>query len=199
MQTPDAPQPPYFRPIDVQGAVADAFNYDVQGYDWRRRDFLARFPGLVATNNEEVDRAYNELTGPPSPEVMSSFVNQGLSGSLNAFGGGDPLSGLGLTSGSAGRNAASANVANQLLAKQDYDRQNFSQLLGMNPQTPFGPGGSDIATLMAFNTGTLNSANQQSYTSQLAGIYGQGQQGSATGAQIAALGSILARLGGTYG
>jgi hypothetical protein len=193
--TPNPPAAPYFQPVDIASAAQNAFNYDVQSYDWKNQDFINRFPGLVATRTQQLDDAYNQLTGPTDPTVLADFTNTGLGQGLNSVGGGDSLSGLGMTQGSFGQNVASASVANQLLNKQDADRQNFNTLLGNNPQTPFGPGGADIASLMALNTGTLNSTNQQAYSSQLAGIYGQGQIGVAQGQQISAIGALLARLG----
>lgn len=176
--------------------MQQALQYDTQGWDWTNRDFLERFPGLVATNNRQIEDAYNQLTGPLDPTVQGSFVRQGLNAGSNAVGGGDPLSGLGLTQGSAGRNAASVSFANSALEKQNYDRQNFTQILNspLNQQRAFGLGGGDIAGLAALNTGGLNAFNQQDYQSQLSGIYAQGQQSAATGAQIAALGSLIAQM-----
>lgn len=192
--TPQAPQAPAFNPVDIPDAMARALSYDVAGYDWSDNDFLSRFPGLVAQRNQQLDSAYNELTGPLNPTVEGSFLRQGLGQGIASTGSGDPLSGLGMTEGSAGRNAASASFANSVLAKQDYDRSFFDQLLAANPQRQFGLGGGDVAGLAALNTGGLNAFNQMDFQSQLAGIYGQGAQSAQTGQNIAALGALLGRL-----
>ncbi len=102
-----------------------------------------------------------------------------------------------MTQGSFGKNVATASVANQLLNKQDQDRSYFEQLIGNNQQRAFGISGGDVASLSALNTGGTNLANQQQYAAQLAGIYGKGQQGVATGAQIAAIGSLIGKAGKT--
>lgn len=190
----NAPQQPFFQPVNIPEAIAQAISYDVQGYNWSDADFTSRFPGLVQTRNEEIGRAYNELTGPLDPTVESSFTNQGLNQGATALGGGDPLSGLGLTAGSAGRNAASVSFANSVMSKEDADRQYFTQLLLDNPQRQFGIGAGDVSGLFALNTQGVNNFNSQSFQSELNNIYTQGQQQAATGAQIAALGNILARL-----
>jgi hypothetical protein len=106
-----APQPPAFNPIDIGQAVANALQYDEQGFLWSDQDFLARFPGLVATRNDEIDKAYNELTGPLDPTLQNSFTTNAIGAGLNTVGGGDPLSGLGMTEGSFGKNTASVSLA----------------------------------------------------------------------------------------
>ena len=195
METPRAPTPPPFIPINIPETIAQAIDYDVQGFDWSDQDFLARFPGLVATRNQQIEDAYNQLTGPLDSTVEGAFTRTGLTAGLNSVGGGDPLSGLGLTEGSAGRNAATTSFVRNVLNKQDADRQYFDLLIGNNPQRGFGISGGDAANLSIANTGGLNASNQQNYQSTLAGIYGAGQYGQQTGAQIAAIGNILASLG----
>lgn len=205
MSSEDSPNPsslvPEFHPIDIGKTVAQALEYDTQGFDWSDTDFISRFPGLVATRNQQIDDAYNQLTGPLDPSVQSLFTRGGIQAGLGVVGGGgDPLSGLGMTKGSFGSNTASATLAKSLLEKQDYDRSNLDMLIGNNPQRAFGISGEGVANLAIANTGGLNASNQQQYQATLAGIYGQGQQNAATGAQIAALGNILARInfgGGT--
>lgn len=194
--TPNPPKAPYFSPVNIQSAMAQALQYDVAGYDWSDREFLSRFPGLVATRNKQLDDAFAQLTGPLDPTVEASFTRTGLTAGSASTGGGDPLSALGMTAGSASRNAASASFANSVLAKQDYDRSYFDSLLSSNPQRAFGLGGSDIAGITAINTGGTNSFNQQDYAAQLAAISGQGAQAVATGQSIATIGALLARLGG---
>lgn len=203
--SPSAPQAPAYSPIDIPGAIANALNYDTAGYNWSDADFVSRFPGLVATRNQQIDDAYNQLTGPLDPTVENMFTKGGLQAGLNATGSGDPLSGLGMTEGSFGRNTASTTMANSLLQKQDYDRSYLDQLIANNPERAFGISGQGVTNLSLANVGALNASNQQNYQATLAQIYGTGQANAATGQQITAIANILARLntsggsGGGYG
>lgn len=192
---PEPPEVPEFNPVNIPQAMARALAYDVSGFDWSDQDFLSRFPGLVAQREQQLDDAYQQLTGPLDATVSESFMKQGLQQGLGAFAGGDPMGALGLTEGSAGRNSAATSFANSALEKQTYDRQWFSQLLADNMQRSFGLGGGDVASLAALNTGGTNATNQMQYQSELAGIYGQGQRDAATAQQIATLGALLGRLG----
>lgn len=191
-EKPKQPELPYFAPVDIPNAVAQALQYDVSGFSWSDQDFLSRFPGLVATRDQQNDDAYAQLTGKIDPATQQSFTRNAIEQGLSSTGGGNALAGL--QQGSAGRNSATVSLANSLLGKQDQDRAYFDQLIGNNPQRALGLGGADIASLAALNTGTLNQANALQYQSQLSGIYAQGQYGSQTGAQIAALGSLLSRI-----
>lgn len=193
-ETPNPPQPPPFFPIDIPKTIAQALEYDTQGFSWSDQDFLSRFPGLVATRNNEIDQAYQSLTGPLDPTLQNEFVTQGIGSGLAATGSGDPLSGLGQTKGSFGQNVSTANFTKSVLGQQDTDRSNLLQLIANNPQRAFGISGANVANLAIANTGGLNASNQQQYQSTLAGIYGEGQQNVATGQQIAALGSLLGRI-----
>lgn len=197
MQKPKTPELPYFAPVDIPSAVSQALAYDVAGFNFSDSDFINRFPGLVATRDQQIGDAYNQLTGKLDPATQRNFTQHAIEQGLSYTGGGNV--GAGLSQGSAGKNAASVSLANSLLAKQDVDRSYFDQLVGNNPQRAFGLGGGDIASLAALNTGTLNASNAAAYQGQLAGIYSEGQYGAATGASIAALGNLLARISSNRG
>ena len=188
------PAVPYFKPIDINATIAQALNYDTEGFNFSDQDFASRFPGLVSARNQQVQDAYSQLTGPLDPTVENQFATNALGAGIGTVGGGDPLSALGMTQGSFGSNVATATLGNELLDKQSKDRSYFETLIGNNPQRAFGISGSDVANLGIANTGGLNASNQQQYSSTLAGIYGQGQQGVATGQQIAAIGNLLGRI-----
>lgn len=191
-ETPNPPQAPPFFPIDIPNVINQALQYDTAGFDWSDQDFISRFPGLVATRNQQMNDAYRQLTGPLDLTLQQDFTQRAIQQSLGATGGGNASAGL--EKGSFAKNQASVSFAQQLLNKQDVDRSYFDQLIGNNPQRAFGLSGSDVTNLNIANTGGLNSSNQQAYQAQLAGIYGAGQQGVATGQQIAALGALLGRI-----
>lgn len=160
-----APQPAPFFPIDIQGAADTAFSTDVTGFGYSDDDFLSRFPGLVSTRETDINKAYQNLTGPLDPTLQNAFVKEGISKSLGNVGSGDI--GASLLKGSAGQNQTSATVANRTQDYKDYSRDNFSSLLAANPQRSFGLSGSDAAQLSIANTGNLNSSNQAQYISQV--------------------------------
>lgn len=196
---PNPPAVPKFTPINVGQAARDVLSANIGAYSWSDADTLARFPGMVRARQSLTEQAYNELTGPLNPAVQQQFTTSALGGASGSLGGGDALSGLGLTQGSAGRNAASVGFANSVLGKQDFDRQTLANLIATNQERQFGIGSGDIATIAALNSQGVNQLGQESYQAQLAQIYGQGQQGVQTGQSIAALGALISRLGNTGG
>jgi hypothetical protein len=197
-KTPDPPKPPKFYPIDIQQAITDQLSADIWSWNYSKNDLAERFPGLVAAQNQQIEQAYNQLTGPVDPTIQNDFVTKGLETGLASTSGGSAMVGLGLQEGSAGRGAESANVASNLQSLQDYYRENFAQQLALNLPPAVGLSGADVAQLAISNTVGQNAANQLGYQSQLSGIYGAGQSGVATGQNIAPYGSIIASLGKLY-
>jgi hypothetical protein len=165
--TPETPKPAPFFPIDIAKTGQDAINADQAGFATSDADFQKRFPGLALGRTSEVDDAYKQLTGPLDPNVQSSFVNQGLSSALTAFGGGSPYANV-TGAGTAGKKAVSSSVANDVSQKQDYDRSAFNNLITTNLPRAFGLSGSDAANLSIANTGNLNATNQANYAGSVA-------------------------------
>lgn len=158
------PQPAPFYPLNVQDVGNQAFSADVTGFGYADDDFLSRFPGLVSARETNIDKSYQQLTGPLDPTLQNAFVKEGLSKSLSNLGGADQS---GFSKGSAGKNQASATVAGRTQDYKDYARNNFSSLLAQNPQRAFGLSGSDAAQLSIANTGNLNASNQAQYVNQI--------------------------------
>lgn len=185
------PQPAPFNPINIPGTANQAFAADVTGFGTSDADFLARFPGLVSSRTTDIDKSYQQLTGPLDPTLQNAFVKEGLSKSLGNLGGGNP--GASLTKGSAAQNQTSATVAGRTQDYKDYARDNFSSLLASNPQRALGLSGSDVAQLSIANTGNLNSSNQAQY---VAGVNRQNAENQADAQnQQAAISTALAVAG----
>lgn len=186
-----APSPPPFFPLDPSAVANQAFAADVTGFGTSDADFLARFPGLVSSRTTDIDKSYQQLTGPLDPTLQNAFVKEGLSKSLGNLGGGNP--GASLTKGSASQNQTSATVAGRTQDYKDYARDNFSSLLASNPQRALGLSGSDVAQLSIANTGNLNSSNQAQY---VAGVNRQNAENQADAQnQQAAISTALAVAG----
>lgn len=191
--TPKPPEAPKFNPIDIPGTLAAALQADITGYQASDEDFATRFPGLVAGKSLDINQAYKELTGPLNSTVQNAFTQRALEKGLSITGGGNPLAFVGDT-GTASGNIASNSIANSVQSKQDYDRSYFNSLIAANPERAFGLSGADVANLSIANTGGLNANNQQQYSSQLAGIYAQGQAGTQIGSAISSVGGIFGNL-----
>ncbi len=160
--TPTAPKPAEFRAINIAQTGEQATQADINSFNLSDEDFAARFPGLSAGRDANIKSAYDELTGPLDTTVQNDFVNAGLEKSLSAFGGGNPLTGLG-ESGSASKNTIASSVSKNVQDKQDYDRGYFQDQLAQNLPRAFGLSGSDAANLSIANTGNLNQVAQSNY------------------------------------
>lgn len=190
--TPNAPQAPKFNPIDIPATLAQALQFDIQGYQASDQDFASRLPGLVQAKNVDIENAYKQLTGPLDPSVQNAFVTSGIEKGLGVTGAGN--AGAGIAPGTLGSNVAGTTVAKDVLSKQDYDRAYFQSLIESNPERAFGLSGADVANLSIANTGGLNQNNQLQYSSTLAGIAAQGAAGVQTGQAISSIGTTLAGL-----
>lgn len=160
-QDPQSPTPVPFYPISIDQTAAQATQADQDAFARSDADFASRFPGLVAGQNAQLDQDYKNLTGPLDPTLQNSFVTQGLAKSLNAFGGNSGTNAT--TEGSIGKNAISGDVANSVLANQDYNRNVFNQDVSQNPLRAIGPSGSDAVSWLIKNTGDQNQINQTNY------------------------------------
>lgn len=158
------PQAAPFFALNPTTVGQQAFSADVTGFGYADDDFLSRFPGLVSSRETNIDKSFQQLTGPLDPTLQNAFVKEGLSKGLSNLGGSDQS---GFRAGSAGKNQASATVAGRTQDYKDYARNNFSSLLAQNPQRAFGLSGSDAAQLSIANTGNLNASNQAQYVSQI--------------------------------
>ena len=191
--TPKPPEAPKFYPIDIPSTLQQALETDIAGYKASDADFATRFPGLVAGKDLDIKQAFRELTGPLDPQVQNAFTQRGLERALVNTGGGNPLAGVGGIGTASGNNAA-VSIANSIQQKEDYDRSYFNSLIASNPERAFGLSGADVANLSIANTGGLNAASQQQYSTTLQGIAAQGQAGVQTGQAISAIGSIFGNL-----
>jgi hypothetical protein len=195
--SPSAPRQPKLNPINIPDVVAQAINYDTQGYIASDADFAARFPGLVQARDTTIEDAYKQLTGPLDPTVQNVFEKQGLAKSLGAFGGGNPAPSVGQV-GSASGNTVAASIANSVMQKQDYDRSYFQSLLSSNPERAFGLSGSDVANLAIANTGTLNANNTIAYNNQINSANASAAAGVQTGQLISGIGSTIGGIAGIF-
>lgn len=155
-----APPSPTVYPVNLLATEQAGINADQYGYNLSDADFAARFPGLVASRNKDMESAYKEMTGPLAPEVENQFTTSGLAKAFSAFGGGSEL-GASTAKGSIGRNTVAASVANDTNTYQDAARQYFQSLIEQNPQRAFGLNGGDMLNLAILNQGNRAQANQQ--------------------------------------
>lgn len=158
-------QPP-FNPVDIPSANKQAAALDIKGYDLADQDLAARFPGLVAGRNAQIQDASKQLTGPLDPTVQNAFTKQGAIQALGSTGGGNIGANLG-TAGSAAQNTTAATVANDTLDKQNYDRSTLGGLLAANPQQSIGFTGPDDTQLAIGNLQNQNQYNQAKYAYQI--------------------------------
>lgn len=186
------PNPPPFTPVDPSTLGQQALAADIAGYQMSDADLASRFPGLVSGRNQQMNDAYNQLTGPLDPTVQNQFMSQGLGQAFGAYGGGSNDMGIG--TGTAAGHSVATSLANNVQKKQDYDRAYFESLVGLNPQRQFGLSGQDVANVAVANTAGQNAYNQQKYAAQY-GNY-NAQQASQSQQQGALL-STLASLAGT--
>ena len=154
------PPPPKVSPVNILGTELAAINADTYGYKLSDEDFAKRFPGLVATRDADIKKAYQQLTGPLDPALERDFTSRGLGQAMSAFGGGSENPDV-TSMGSAGRNTVAASVANQTQGYQDTARNYIEQLTAQNPQRAFGLTGGDLVNMAILNQGNLANANQQ--------------------------------------
>lgn len=173
---PSQPSPPPIYPIDIPGTLNAANQLGIYQWNLSQDQWAAQYPGMVNAQNEEMQRAYDALTGPLDPELERAFNDTGISQALSAFGGGREDAGV-TNTGSIGRNTIAASVANQTQNYQDYVRDWISQLMSQYPY-PAQLGGSAAATLAGTNLQNLISAQYQArgYNAALGAANAQADQ-----------------------
>lgn len=191
-----APEQPPFNPIKIggeHGIVNKALNQDIRRYFSYQ---FPVFPGMSAVRDAEIKDAYDQLTGPLSPEFQNQFLRNASVTQQGVTGGGDPLSGMANVNGSFSKGAQTASVARQTMAKQDYDRGRMESLIGANPVPGLGLSQNDILSLYTYNTGAQNAWSMGNYANQVAGANAdysaQVQDYNSIGNLISGLGSIYA-------
>lgn len=170
------PAPPPFHPINIFGeikkgagdrGIADrALEQDLGRYFDMQ---FPVFPGMTDIRQREIEDAYKQLTSPLSPEFSNQFLKTATVNQQGVTGGGDLYSGIANRKGSFNQGATTASVAKQTMAKQDYDRGRFENLLQQNPVPQLGLSQNDILSLITYNTGAANSFSMSSYANQIAG------------------------------
>jgi hypothetical protein len=186
------PSPPPFNPIDIKSLANRALDKDVSKYFSYT---FPVFPGMTDVRNAEISDAYKQLTGPLSPEFQNEFLKNATVSERGVTGGGDPFSGMGMTKGSFNQGGASASVARQTMAKQDYDRARFEGLMSANPIPGLGLSQNDLLSLYTYNTGAQNAFNMANYGNQIAGA----NAAYATNINnINSIGSLVSGLGNIY-
>lgn len=185
------PPPPKVYPVDIKNTLETGIKADQFGYNFSDLDFNKRFPGLVATRDEDIKRAYGALTGPLDPVVQNDFVTSGLEKSMSAFGGGQEAPDV-TSTGSIGRNTIGTSVGQDVSSYQDSARSYIETLLGENQPRAFGLSGGDVLNLAILNQGNLANANQQAagYASAIGAANAQASQ-SRTSTAIGVGTSIL--------
>jgi hypothetical protein len=187
--TPKPPKTPKFTPVNIPDAIAQALAYDTQGWDASDALFAAQYPGLVQARQNTMEDALRQLTGPLDPALQNQFTTQGIEKALGSTGGGNSMAGIDPTglSGS----AVATTIAQDVLAKREYDTNVVNSLIQQNPMRSFGLTGADVAQLAIFNTRQGNIASIAGYNNKLAGINAQGAAGVQTGQAISGIGSSL--------
>jgi hypothetical protein len=186
------PSPPPFNPIDISKIANQALTQDISRYASYQ---FPVFPGLASVRQAEIEDAYKQLTGPLAPEFQSTFMNNAMTSTQRAVGGGDPFSGMNYQTGSFAKGAASASFTRQNLALEDYNRARFESLLGQNPVPGLGLSQNDLLSMYLYNTGAANASAMSNYSNQIAGA------NAAYANQVAtynAIGNTIAGLGNIY-
>ena len=198
------PSPPPFHPLNIfggpdappnsgqQGIADRALNQDINRYNDMG---FPVFPGMTAIRDNEIKDAYSQLTGPLSSDFSNAFLRNATVAQAGNTGGGDLYSGMAIRDGSMAKGAATASVARQTLAKQDYDRARFEGLINANPVPQLGLSQNDLLGLSVYNTGAANASAMANYAN---GIAGANAQFAAQQQDFNSIGSLISGLGSIY-
>lgn len=185
-----APNPPKPLQIDLNQMQNDAVAGDQAAWAAGDQYMSQYYPQLTQARDSMIGQAYGALTGPVDPSLENAFVNSSNVGSINALGSGDQ--GFGLSTGSLGRNASEAKVAQDVQGYQDYNRSFFENLNSTFAPRSFGLTPEDAANIFTFNTTQMNNYLQQKFGAQTQAYYqNQGQSAAAGGALFGAGASII--------
>lgn len=193
---PKPPEMPPFNPLELwgkKGIATKALDQDIRRYFNMQ---FPVFPGMMDLRQKEIEDAYSQLTSPLSKDFSNTFLKNATVAGQGVTGGGNPFSGMGLQKGSFNRGAMTASVARQTMAKEDYDRARFENLLQMNPIPQLGLSQNDMLALTIYNTGAQNSWNMANYANQIAGAnasYASMQNDFNT------IGNLISGMGSIYG
>jgi hypothetical protein len=186
VQTPNAPKPIQLNAQNLQKNMIGADQAAYASADQYNNQF---YPALTQARDQMIGQAYNAVTGPLDPALQNTFVNQGNTKAMGAFGGGDQ--GFGLSTGSMGRNAAAATVASDEQQYQDYNRSVFENLNATFAPRAFGMTPEDAANLFTFNNTQYNNYLQQKFALATNAYYqNQGLAAGAAGQQAGLIGSV---------
>ena len=158
-----ATRPP-FKQVDITSLANQYEAYANLGFNTSDADFLARFPGLVATRNAEIKDITKQISGPLDPTVQNAFASSSEAGALSAFGG--PTGSVG-GPGSAARGSIASGIANQVQTKQDYDWSSLEAALNAFPERSYTLDPSTALNFMIGNVVGQNQSNFAGYTSAL--------------------------------
>jgi hypothetical protein len=186
VSTPQAPKPIQLNAQQLQKNMVGADQAAYASADAYNNQF---YPALTQARDQMIGQAYNAVTGPLDPALQNTFVNQGNTKAMGAFGGGDQ--GFGLSTGSMGRNSAAATVASDEQQYQDYNRSVFEQLNATFAPRAFGMTPEDAANLFTFNNTQYNNYLQQQFALATNAYYqNQGLAAGAAGQTAGLVGSV---------
>lgn len=156
---PSQPSPAPIYPINIPATLTAANELGVNQWNLSQDNWAQLYPGMVNAQNQEINQAYNALTGPLDPNLEKSFVDTGQGQALSAFGGGSEAPDI-TSTGSIGSNTVAASVAGQTQNYEDYARSWIDQLMADYPY-PAQLGGSAAASLAGTNlSNELSGLNQ---------------------------------------
>jgi hypothetical protein len=186
VQTPKAPKPIQLNAQNLQTNMVAADQAAYASADAYNNQF---YPALTQARDQMIGQAYNAITGPLDPALQNTFVNQGNTKAMGAFGGGDQ--GFGLSTGSLGRNSAAATVASDEQKYQDYNRSVFENLNATFAPRAYGMTPEDAANVFTFNNTQFNNYLEQQYALATNAYYqNQGLASAAAGQTAGLVGSI---------
>jgi hypothetical protein len=177
IQAPKAPKPIQINLNDLAQQMSAA---DYASFNQQDQFMQQYYPDLWTAQQNMIKNAYMNLTGPLSPALQNTFVNNANMQSIQSLGGGDQ--GFGLAKGSLARNAAAANVASDQQGYEDYNRAMFENLNSMFSPRSFGMTPEDAANIFTFNNTQYNNYLQQQYGLDVNAYYQNQAQSAQSGA-----------------
>jgi len=207
VQAPNPPKPLQIKipQMEKQMVAADQAAY-AQGDQYMQQFY----PSLWNAQQGMIGQAYQNLTGPLDPSLQNTFMTNANVQSANALGGGNSTFGFGGGSfggagagsswggeGSLARNAAAANVAQNVQGYETYNQGFMNQLNTLFAPRTFGGTPEDLANMFTFNNTQYNNYLNEKFAGQTQAYYqnqglAAGQSASTTGSILSIVGSIAA-------